>query len=997
MKRSVVGTAFLVAAIVLESRALRAQAPNLVVDLRTGTESRDLSTEFFRGVALGDEAFLSLSGYQGGWTVWRTNGTASGTHLLVDAGYPFAAAGNPLIAASKGRLFMVGTDVLRGAEIWTSDGTPAGTRMVSDVATGSDLHFELIPFRGGALYVRDYGPSGPSLFFSDGTAAGTVRLVENPSGPGTRTIVGTLGDVAMLFAGSGLWRTDGTPEGTLEVLGGLGVSGPLTEVGAGGVFRATGSQGTRPWFTDGTTAGTFVLADVDVSGGFAGFAASAGGLAYFRGCDSEHGCELWSTDGTPAGTHLAADIAAGPPSSNPLHIFGLGSRVLFLANGTELWSFDGTTLVLLRAGLTLGLYPEFLSAGRTAYFAADDGASGVELWATDGTPEGTRRVVDLEAGPPGSRVQPLVAVSSTLFFVATTSASGTSFWATDGDEASTRLLKRLDVQPAGSYPSDLRRVSDGLVFTAYDSPSPFPRRLFRTDGTANGTFRLTVSPGAPTEVTGLMSVDANVACFASRGAANLEPWITDGTAAGTERLTGATEAPSTVFGFSRMGSRVLYTRSVESGSWLESTDRAGKAQVLSPVSSITAPYMSGLARFGPELFYTTGIDGPPSALRATDGTAAGTRVVVTAGNAGVAAFTSVAPRSGELVVMATSMTGNLEVWGSDGTATGTERRASVGPRMRVLDRATLTVGIWTFFLVGTAPGTEWTLYRTDGTQAGTVALTAWTDRAGLLSPLSLWAAGGRLFFAPQRDAIGAELWTSDGTPDGTVLVKDIRPGPASSWPREGADVNGLFYFYAHDGVAGLELWRSDGTEAGTSRVVDLNPGPASSGPSLFLSPTGYGSSSAPALIGTQSDRLVLIGNDGVTGEELHAIPAPRPATRFVPLTPCRLVDTRTTSSALEAGVPRRIPVTGVCGVPPDARSLAVNVTVVAPTSTGTLKAFAAGTVPPEAGTVSARPGRTRASQAFVAVGSDAAIALMWDARAGSSDAVVDVSGYFRAE
>ena len=75
--------------------------------------------------------------------------------------------------------------------------------------------------------------------------------------------------------------------------------------------------------------------------------AAIGGMAYFDAADPTHGSELWASDGTIAGTALLADIRPGPEGSDPLGWTALGSSVLFSADdgvsGRELWITDGTS------------------------------------------------------------------------------------------------------------------------------------------------------------------------------------------------------------------------------------------------------------------------------------------------------------------------------------------------------------------------------------------------------------------------------------------------------------------------------------------------------------------------------------------------------------------------------------------------------------------------------------------------------------------------------
>src|SRR5204862_7782346 len=132
------------------------------------------------------------------------------------------------------------------------------------------------------------------------------------------------------------------------------------------------THGSEPWVSDGTLAGTHLLADVAVGtgGSAAGNFKRVGNKVWFVATDATHGTEPWISDGTAAGTTLLADIAAGAASS--------------------------------MAG-ALGRFTGVL--GATLYFRANDGATGGELWKTDGTTSGTVLVKDIEVGAGSSLPQ----------------------------------------------------------------------------------------------------------------------------------------------------------------------------------------------------------------------------------------------------------------------------------------------------------------------------------------------------------------------------------------------------------------------------------------------------------------------------------------------------------------------------------------------------------------------------------------------------------------
>ena len=77
------------------------------------------------------------------------------------------------------------------------------------------------------------------------------------------------------------------------------------------------------------------------------------------------------------------------------------------------------------------------------FFAADDGASGRELWRTDGTAAGTRQVIDLSDGALGSAPHELFVLGERLYFFARLTHNAQEhieLWTTTGTAESTALV-----------------------------------------------------------------------------------------------------------------------------------------------------------------------------------------------------------------------------------------------------------------------------------------------------------------------------------------------------------------------------------------------------------------------------------------------------------------------------------------------------------------------------------------------------------------------------
>jgi hypothetical protein len=128
--------------------------------------------------------------------------------------------------------------------------------------------------------------------------------------------------------------------------------------------------------------------------------------------------------------------------------------------------------------------------------------------------------------------------------------------------------------------------------------------------------------------------------------------------------------------------------------------------------------------------------------------------------------------------------------------------------------------------------------------------------------------------------------------------------------------------------------------------------------------------------------------------------------KFVPLAPCRIVDTRgaagpTGGPVLLANSDRSFPIRGACGVPGTAQAAVFNVTVATPTDVGDLRIFPAGTAAPLASVINwLTSDLALANGAIIPLGDDGGgnhVAVHVDMPLGSAGTVhliLDVTGYF---
>jgi|GEM_PF-838441 len=146
---------------------------------------------------------------------------------------------------------------------------------------------------------------------------------------------------------------------------------------------------------------------------------------------------------------------------------------------------------------------------------------------------------------------------------------------------------------------------------------------------------------------------------------------------------------------------------------------------------------------------------------------------------------------------------------------------------------------------------------------------------------------------------------------------------------------------------------------------------------------------------------ITIGTQTFTLTQATASSAPAPqALRFVPITPCRVVDTRTvpngpfTGPAINGGASRDFAIPGgACGIPATAQAYSLNVAVVpgAQGKLGYLTVWPAGQAQPLVATLNSLDGRIKSNAAIIPAGSGGAVSVF---ATDTTDVVLDINGYF---
>jgi ELWxxDGT repeat protein len=571
-------------------------------------------------VCLLPDRIMFMARREGAWQLWLSNGETLGTGLVT--ALPTLA---PVAARSQdGACYFLTARSGDGWDLWLSNGTAGGTGIVAGSAQGTP--FDLAIVNGQAL-VLDVSASLHARLWRAGDTL-PLAQVEGYPRPlhhiGSRVLLGFSWPTQ-----TPVWVSDGTPAGTRQVQLSGGAPLLLQSAGDSPGFANAGDRvltndSEASWRIDAAAALAEPLADGTPLLNFSD-SASLGGVAFAAAYAPGSGIEPWRSDGSTAGTQLLADLATATArgvdfgeavtQGNVLVLSHVGVTDIDDVHHGELWRTDGS------ATGTWALPPQVYGGGSVEQVQA----LGHEILFSADTvpPGGLRQLYRTRTDFLQTRALPATTLAWPPY-VHTVGQGGAALF--------------LCGQPAGQRDLCAVGAQDEQILTLQYALSGEPQHigsvgnlalyfvpgqgLLRSDGTAPGTWLLrsgleaygAVSMSVPLPAQALGTQLLFQACEGT--VCGL--WASDGTPGGTLRLS---SLPDRIHAYALFGNRVLFL-TTEPRNFLWTTDgtSAGTRVVTQLSQRVTRLTTVGAyVHLVPDAFTDNYI--------VSDGTAAGTRYV----------------------------------------------------------------------------------------------------------------------------------------------------------------------------------------------------------------------------------------------------------------------------------------------------------------------------------------------------------------------------------
>jgi ELWxxDGT repeat protein len=353
--------------------------------------------------------------------------------VLVKDIYAGATASEPeFLTAFKGKVYFVATSEANGKEIWSTDGTAAGTQLAVEVTAGSGSTSvdNLVVGKNNKLY---FSASG-YVYVSDGTTAGTTRI----------------GDL------DGVDFEDDFSSASVTV----------TPYKNGIAYYNKDNKAFDFYYHDGTTNTKLATFNGGYFTTIYGLSEVAAGLlfAVYDSFDDELG-GLYVVSGT---NNQISEITAGSTSYDPWKVVGFGQKAIFKATPDGIYATDGTAAgtVKIAAGnymMTQGEKIPHAVIGNKLVFYGEEKSFSNLVFVTDGTVAGTAKLGTIESS---SYLSNMISSGTKAFVVAgVLNGFKPQFWMFDiSNNSSLKLHAFTESSGSGESTFPLVVVNDKLYF-----------------------------------------------------------------------------------------------------------------------------------------------------------------------------------------------------------------------------------------------------------------------------------------------------------------------------------------------------------------------------------------------------------------------------------------------------------------------------------------------------------------------------------------------------
>ena len=326
----------------------------------------------------------------------------------------FGYVGIPL---SGGRLLFPGHDADHGFELWITDGTTGGTQRLKDINPGTATSFgspfpvfQGFDFQGKAYFLANDGTNGPQLWTSDGTEAGTQQFATiNPAGAtGAITMLWSRNaDRFVVSSNTGLVGSDGTTAGTSLIhpaqYAMAHIPGLTYHVDANGwmYFSALEGGDWKLYRTQGSAASTELVLEGDVPNQGFPYMTELNGMLYVLVTDGDQNMALIRIDPVAQSHELVKTFTSTQGINGITNFYGFrndGQHFYFMGRADEharqYWKSDGSAAgtVMLHEFMptTINGGPDAVDGNMIMFsghfvFSANDAGVGFELWAAEGS------------------------------------------------------------------------------------------------------------------------------------------------------------------------------------------------------------------------------------------------------------------------------------------------------------------------------------------------------------------------------------------------------------------------------------------------------------------------------------------------------------------------------------------------------------------------------------------------------------------------------------